>query len=136
MVQEIGESREIWGWDVWRQAEAFANSMKNEVKPFYIVYAAKQDKPASEKAGRGVYRQTFKAYHGRPSIRGKDGKEKPALLGMLVWYVDNTQGIFQFIPELSTPPDVPIDSKLLSTKSEDSLPTVMAQGEKMGVLLS
>jgi hypothetical protein len=121
MVQEIGESREKWGWDVWKMAEEFANNMKTEVKPFYIVYAAKQDK-----SNPSVFRQTIKAYYKRPQ----------AMLGILVWYVDNAQGIFQFIPELSAPPDVPLDPNLLSDKASDASPRVMEQGEKLKAIIS
>lgn len=126
MAQEIGESREQWGRDVWALAENFANTMKSEVKPFYIVYAAKYDPHQSEKLGRGVYKQAIKAYFNRP----------PAILGILVWYVDNAQGIFQFVPELSAPPDVPLDPRLLSDKASDASERVAAQGESMKVLVS
>lgn len=126
MVQTIGESREAWGQEVWQKAEDFANNMKKEVKPFYIVYAAKYDPHSSEKLGRGVYRQTMKAYYHRPE----------PMLGILVWYVDNAQGIFQFIPELSAPPDVPLDPSLMSDKSEDKSERVMSQGQKLNVLVS
>ena len=126
MAQSIGESRETWGWDVWHMAEDFANNMKKERRPFYIVYAAKQDKPASEKQGVGVYRQTMKAYFSRP----------PKLLGILVWYVDNRSGIFDFVPELSSPPDVPLDPSLLSDKAEDASARVSEQGKKMNVIVS
>lgn len=126
MTQTIGESREAWGSAVWAKAEDFANNMKSEVKPFYIVYASKLDKLATERFGYGVYREAMKAYYQRP----------PAMIGILVWYVDNAQGIFKFIPELSAPPDVPVDPSLLSEKAEDALPSVMETGEKLGVLLS
>lgn len=124
MAQELGESRDAWGRDVWLKAEQFANNMKKEVKPFYIVYAAKQDRIASEKYGTGVYRQTMKAYYSRPE----------PILGILVWYVDNAQGIFQFVPELSAPPDVPLDPSLLSDKASDASDRVAAQGEKLKVI--
>lgn len=126
MAQELGESREAWGWDVWKQAEKFANNMKHEVKPFYLVYHAKADPHASNRLGAGAFKQTMKAYYDRP----------PLMIGLLVWYVNNPLGEFRFIPELSSPPDVPIDPRLLSEKAEDALPSVMAQGEKLGVLLA
>src|ERR1051326_2114427 len=117
MAQEIGESREQWGRDVWNKAEDFANNMKIEVKPFYIVYACKEDKAASRKYGQFIFKQTFKAYYHRP----------PAILGILVWYVNHPLGEFRFIPELSSPPDIPLDEKLLSKKDEDFSPRVAAQ---------
>jgi hypothetical protein len=126
MPQELGESREAWGWDVWRMAENFANNMKKEKRPFYIVYAAKQDKIASEKYGTGVYRQTIKAYFSRP----------PKVLGVLVWYVDNRKGTFEFVPELSSPPDVPLDPSLLSDKASDASERVAKQGKDMKVIVS
>lgn len=121
MAQEIGESREKWGWDVWHMAEDFANNMKSEVRPFYIVYAAKPDR-----SNPSIFRQTMKAYYQRP----------PAMLGILVWYVNHPLGEFRFIPELSAPADVPLNPELLSEKAEDALPSVMEKGNKMGVLLS
>lgn len=121
MAQEIGESREQWGRDVWAQAEAFAGRLKSDKKPFYVVFAAKSDK-----ANPGVFRQSFRFYRQRP----------PKIIGLLVWYVDNTQGIFQFVPELSIPPDVPLDPSLLSQDSKDASPELMEVGQKMGILLS
>lgn len=121
MAQEIGESREQWGRDVWAKAEEFANNLKSDKKPFYVVFAAKQDK-----ANPGVFRQSFRFYRQRP----------PKILGLLVWYVDNTTGEFRFVPELSIPPDVPLDEALLSKDSKDACPELMEAGQKMGVLLS
>jgi hypothetical protein len=120
-MQEIGESREAWGKDVWAKAEEMANNLKSDVKPFYIVFAAKQDKNKP-----GTFRQAFRLYRQRP----------PKIIGLLVWYVDNAQGIFQFVPELSIPPDVPIDESLLSKSSKDASPELMEVGQKMGILLS
>lgn len=126
MPQEMGESRESWGLDVWKMAEDFANKMKKEMRPFYIVYAAKHDKVASAKYGTGVYRQTMKAYFGRP----------PKLMGLLVWYVDNKSGAFEFVPELSSPPDVPLDPSLLSNKASDASDRVAKQGKDMNAIVS
>lgn len=126
MAQEIGESREAWGRDIWKMAEDFASKMKKEVKPFYIVYCAKYDPNQSEVLGRGVYKQTMKAYYHRP----------PAMLGILVWYVDNAQGIFQFMNELSAPPDVPLDPLLLSDRPEDMSSRVAEQGQKLHAIVS
>lgn len=121
MAQEIGESREAWAADVWKQAEKIADELKRDVKPFYIVYAAKQDKHSP-----GAFRQSFRMYRNRP----------PKIIGILVWYVDNAQGIFNFVPELSVPPDVPLDPELLSKDSNDAYESVMEVGQSMGVLLS
>jgi len=126
MAQEIGESREVWGQAVMKMAEDFASNMKHEDRPFYIVYAAKHDPHASKRLGRGAFKQAMKAYYSRP----------PAMLGILVWYVDHPNGEFKFVPELSAPPDVPVDPKLLGEKAEDALPTVMAKGQSLNVLVS
>ena len=120
-MQEIGESRDAWGLDVMKKAEEFANNLKSETKPFYIVFAAKQDKTTP-----GLFRQAFRFYRQRP----------PRVLGLLVWYCDHKKALFKFVPELSLPPDVPVDPSLLSTKSCDELPSVMEKGKEMNVLLS
>jgi hypothetical protein len=131
MTQELGETREALAMQCWRLVSEFANNMKSEKRPFYIVYAAKSD-PALQGAmvngsvAIGGLRQTVKAYYNRP----------PAMLGIMVWYVDNNLGIFDFVPELSCPPDVPLDESMLSDKSEDQLTGVMEQGKKMNVLVS
>lgn len=121
MAQEIGESREAWGKDVCAKAEEIANSLKSDVKPFYIVFSAKEDRYKP-----GLFRQAFKCYRERP----------PKLIGILVWYVDNGQGIFHIVPELSIPPDVPLDPSLMSNDSRDAFSNIMEVGQKMGVLLS
>jgi hypothetical protein len=121
MAQEIGESREQWGRDVWAQAEDIANNLKRDTKPFYIVFAAKEDR-----AKPGHFRQAFRIYRQKP----------PKLIGVLVWYVDNAKGIFRLESELSIPPDVPLDAKLMSTDSNDSSPELMEAGQKIGILLA
>lgn len=125
-MQEIGESREAWGWDVVRMAEDFANNMKQESRPFYIVYACKEDRGLSNQLGRSAFKQAMKAYFHKP----------PAMLGILVWYVDHRKGEFRFIPELSAPPDVPLDPNLLSDKASDASERVCAQGEKLNAIVS
>lgn len=126
MSQEIGESREAWGQDVWQMAEDFANKMSTETRPFYIVYACKEDRGMSNKLGRTAFKQAIRAYFTRP----------PAILGILVWYVDHRKSEFRFVPELSSPPDVPLDPSLLSDKASDASDRVMAQGEKLKALVS
>lgn len=126
MAQEMGESREAWGRDVVKMVEDFASKMKAEVKPFYIVYACKEDRPASAKLGKTVFRQTLKAYYSRP----------PAMLGILVWFVNHPTGQFNFLPELSAPPDVPLDTALLSDRPSDSFGHIAAKGKDLKVLVS
>ncbi len=121
MVQEIGESREAWGWNVVRMVEDFANNMKSEEKPFYIVYACK---PHATK--KGWFMQGIKAYFAKPQ----------PILGILVWYVNNKTGEFRFEHELSAPPDIPLDPKLLSDKVSDTSDRVANQGQKLNVLVS
>ena len=126
MAQEIGESREAWGLSIMKMAEDFANQASSDGRPFYIVYAAKADRGMSNIMGHGVFKQAFKAYYQKP----------PAMLGILVWHVDHSKGEFRFVPELSAPPDVPVDPELLSDKAADASPRVMEQGKKLNVLRS
>lgn len=121
MAQELGESREKWGQDVWHMAEDFANQLKNEREPFYVVYACKPDRHKPNQ-----FRQSFRFYRQRP----------PKIIGLLVWKVDHPNGLFEFIPELSIPYDMPLDPRLLSDKSEDSFASVAEVGKKMNVLLA
>lgn len=121
MVTEIGEARERWGEDVWKQAEDFANNMKSEKRPFYIVYCAKSDR-----GRQNTFVQTFKAYYARP----------PAILGILVWFVNNPLGVFEFVPELSSPPDIPLDPTLLSNKASDAFGSIAEKGKQLQVLVS
>ena len=80
----------------------------------------------SNRLGRFAFKQAMKAYYAKP----------PAMLGILVWYVNHPLGEFKFMPDLSAPPDVPIDPNLLSDKASDASDRVAAQGEKMNVLMS
>lgn len=126
MPQEIGESRETWGRDVMKMAEDFANNMKHHREPFYIVYACKEDRGASQRLGRPAFKQVMKAYPDKP----------PAMLGILVWYVNHALGEFRFEPELSAPHDVPLDPSLLSDKASDASDRVAVQGKKLKALVS
>lgn len=125
MTVQIGEAREALGRDVWQMAEDFANKTKSDT-PYYIVYACKEDRGMSNRLGRTAFKQFIKAYKSKP----------PAMLGILVWYVDHSKSEFRFVPELSAPPDVPIDPSLLSTKACDASSEVMAQGQKLKALVS
>jgi hypothetical protein len=121
MPQEIGESREKWGLDVCEMVGDYAEKLRKEEKPFYIVYAAKPDKSSP-----GTFRQTIKAYYQQP----------PPILGILVWYVDHPKGIFKFRHDLSSPPDIPVPKELLSEKKEDLTPRIAERGRQLNVLLS
>lgn len=117
MTYELGEIREAMAQGCWNMVEDFANSMKSEDKPFYIVFFAKPDNSVN-----GI-RQAIKAYYKRPA----------KLLGILVWYVNHPMGIFQFVPELSSPPDIPLDPTLLSDRSEDQFSSIAGKGKELGV---
>ena len=131
MVQLLGDTRDALALACFNKAYEIANDHKTEVKPFYIIYAAKAD-PALQGAvvnglvASGGIREAWRLSYDRP----------PALLGILVWYVNNPLGEFQFLPELSSPPDVPLDPSMLSDRSEDQSTKVMEQGKKMNVLVS
>lgn len=131
MSQEMGETRDAMAWDIWHRAEEIASERKNDKKPFYIIYSAKPD-PALAGANvrgqvaSGGIRQTFKLSYDRP----------PFVLGMLVWFVNNPMGVFEFVPQLSSPPDIPLDPTLLSDRKEDQSERVMEKGKKINVLVS
>jgi hypothetical protein len=121
MAVEIGEAREAWGMNVLNLVTDFAEQMKHVREPFYIVFHAKQDRN-----NPNTFRQAIRAYYEKP----------PFLLGLLVWYVDHRKSEIRFVPELSSPPDVPIDPSLLSDKAEDAFTRVMETGQKAKILLS
>ena len=125
-MQEMGESREKWGWDVVKMVEDFANKTRGDSRPFYVVYACKEDRGMSNKLGKSAFKQVIKAYYEKP----------PKLLGILVWYVNHATSEFRFMPELSAPYDVPLDPSLLSDKASDASERVAAQGAKLNVLVS
>lgn len=125
MTQEIGESREAWGKDVWDKASDIALNAKASDRPFYIVYACKEDKAMSNQLGKVAFKQAFNLYKQKP----------PLILGILTWYVDQT-GELWFKPELSAPYDVPVDPNLLSDKTSEVFESVADQGEKLNVLVS
>jgi len=116
MVQELGETREPMAADAIKYIEDFVSKMKHEKKPFYVVYCARENQLIP-----GQIRQTVKAYREKP----------PALLGVLVWYVDNSLGIMEFKPELSAPWDIPTNPLLLSDRSEDQFVRIMERGKQV-----
>lgn len=130
-MQELGETREEMAWGVWRKAEQIAQDHKKDPKPFYIVFAAKTDPQLRGAVVNGIVasggiRQTFRLSYDRPKV----------YIGQLVWYVNNALGDFQFLPELSPPPDIPLDPSMMSTSSKDQFSSVMDQGKRMNVLVS
>jgi hypothetical protein len=116
---QMGEVREEMAFDCCAMAEEMASKIKSD-KPFYVVFHAKPD------ASINGIRQAFKAYYARP----------PKMIGVLVWYVNHPLGEFRFMPELSSPLDIPIDPSLLSDRSEDKFERVMEKGKELKVLVS
>lgn len=121
MTLQIGEIRDELGLETLKRVETYANKHKKLKEPFYIVVCAKTDR---NKPGR--INATIQHYFERP----------PAMLGLLVWYADSQKGILDFVPELSFPPDIPLDPSMLSNKSSDCFDSVAQKGEKLKVLLS
>lgn len=126
MSIELGEARERLGMDVLALVEDFVVNMKDEREPFYVVYACKEDRGMSQKLGTPAFKQAIRAYKERP----------PEILGILVWYVDNSRGEVRFVPELSAPYDIPLDPELLSDKASDACGSIMEKGKKLNVILS
>ena len=83
-MQEIGETRDSMARGCIQLVEDFAEKMRHESRPFYIVFFAKPD------AQLNAIRQVVKAYYSKP----------PKILGILVWYVNNALGQFEFIINL------------------------------------
>jgi len=113
-TETLGNLREAMAIDCWNMAEKIAEERRNDPKPFYIMYVGKVDPAlagadAWGKRVAGGIRQSFKLSYERP----------PFVLGMLVWFVNAPLGVFEFVPALSSPPDIPIDPSLLSNRSED-----------------
>ena len=117
----LGDVREEMARGCMDYVENFVNNMTHVKEPFYVVYHADVDRLNPNRIN-----QTVKAYHQKP----------PAILGILVWYVDNSKGIFKFVSELSAPKDIPLIPELLSDRKEDQIPTIMEKGEKLNVLVS
>ena len=131
MTQLLGETRDDLALATWNKAISIANDYKSEVKPFYIMYVSKCDPHLQGAIVNGLcvsggLREAWRLCHIRP----------PKILGMLVWFVNNPLGIFEFVPELSSPPDVPLDPSLLSDRKEDQSERVMEQGKSLNVLVS
>ncbi len=126
MTEELGAVREAMARDCWAMAERIAHDRSKDDKPFYIIYSAKVDPAltgadAWGKRVAGGIRQAFRLSYERP----------PFVLGMLVWYVNNPRGIFEFVSDLSSPPDIPIDPSLLSTRREDTSYALAEKAEKL-----
>lgn len=117
----IGDLREELGRETMDRVESYANNLKKDQFPCWIVVAAKADM-----FKRGQINATIQHYHQCP----------PAMLGILVWYADKEKGILDFLPDLSFPPDIPLNPADLSKESSDSYAGIAEKGEKLKVLLS
>lgn len=130
MSEQLGEVREAMAQDCWAMAERIAHDRAKDPKPFYIIYSAKVD-PALAGADAwgkhvaGGIRQAFKLSYNRP----------PFVLGMLVWFVNNPMGVFEFVSSLSSPPDIPIDPSLMSTRSEDRSYALMDKAKEINKVI-
>jgi hypothetical protein len=131
MVELFGDVRDSMAWAACHKAEEIAHSLKDEVKPFYIICAAKADPHLHGAIVNGMYssggiRESWRWTHQRP----------PKMLGILVWFVNNPLGIFELVEELSFPPDIPLDPSMLSDRSEDRCYSVMQTGKDNRVIVS
>lgn len=117
----MGDFRESLGRECMDRLEDYANNLPSTEFPCYIVICAKADRNQA-----GHINAAIQHYKERP----------PALVGILVWYADKDKGILDIVPELSLPPDVPLDPQHLSKDPKDSFKSIAEVGEKMGVLLS
>lgn len=131
MVDTLGELREMYGWGAVLKAERIAHDNKHLDYPFYIICGAKADPHL-----RGAIVNGQRCSGGLQEHWVVTNLRPPKVLGILVWYVDNKLGIMEIVDELSLPPDIPLDPRLLSDKTEDQCYGVMQQGKDNKVLMS
>ncbi len=112
---QMGDVRESMAQGCMDYVHDFVHKMSHIKEPFYVVYYATVDRLTPNKIN-----QTVKAYHQKP----------PFMIGVLVWYVNNRLGICDLVPELSSPPDYPIDPKFLSDDPKDLIVSVAQQGKR------
>lgn len=117
----MGDVREDMARGCMNYVEDFVNGMKHIQEPFYVVYHANTDRFNPKRIN-----QTVKAYHQKP----------PAILGILVWYIDNPKGIFEFRADLSAPHDVPLNPKTLSENPKDLVGNLVNRAKQLPILLS
>lgn len=111
----MGEMRSAMAQGCVDYVHDFVHNMRHIKEPFYVVYHA-----AVDHLNPNRINQTVKAYHAKP----------PAVLGILVWYVDNSLGICDFRPDLSAPPDVPVHPSFLSEDPKDLIVGVAERGKQ------
>lgn len=115
MIYEMSEIREPMAQGCVDYVMDFINNMSHIKEPFYVVYHASVDRLNPNRIN-----QTVKAYHSKP----------PEMIGILVWYVDNKLGICDFRPDLSAPPDMPINPAFLSDDPQDLIVRVAEKGKR------
>ena len=120
-IPVMGDFRDQLGLETVNRVHSYADLLPDSESPCYIVVCAKVDRNVN-----GKINATIQHYKERP----------PALLGLLVWYADKRNGVMDFVPELSLPPDVPLDPKDISDKSNDSFEAIAEMGKKHGIILS
>lgn len=118
----MGDVREDLGWKLMNKVEELVNKLSEIRDPYWIVFHAKPDK-----FSHGKINATIQHYFQEPPKN---------ILGLLVWYVDNSIGKFELLSDFSSPPDVPLDPSVLSDKKEDFSVDVAKRGEKLKVLSS
>lgn len=118
----IGDVRDEFGWELMKRVEELVNNLSDVRDPYWIVFHAKNDKLSP-----GKINATIQHYFQEPP---KD------ILGILVWYVDNSIGRVELLSDFSSPPDIPVDPTALSDKKEDFSADVAKRGEKLKVILS
>jgi len=117
VTQELGETSSAMSQNLLKMVEETARDTKKNT-PFYIVFHAKADKVAGN-----AIRQAIAVYDLVPKN----------FLGILVWYVDKLKGILEFKPDLSSPPDLPVDPSILTG---DFSPELATKGKRLHVLAS
>lgn len=120
-IPMMGDFRESLGLEVCQTVEKYANKIPSSDMPCYIVVCAKTDRYKP-----GQINASIQHYKDRP----------PKYFGLLIWYVDRDKGILDFVPELSLPPDIPLDPKDMSTDPKDAYSRIVDMGQSSGVILS
>lgn len=119
MSQQLGETREPMCAGAMKYVSDFVSNMSHEKEPYWVCYCARPNYLVPNQI-----KQTVRAY----------GKKPPACIGILTWYVDPIKGIFEFLPELSAPWDMPQNPDTISEKSEDRFERVMQRGQELEIL--
>ena len=120
-VPVMADFREALVMETVERVSKYADLIPDSESPCYIIVAAKPDKNKP-----GKINATMQHYLERP----------PVIIGLLVWYVDKQKGLLEFVPELSLPPDIPLEEKHVSKDSKDSFARISEVGSRAGIILS